>query len=146
MADPESGLVIFDARAQDFLHYTLYRISQRFKREMTYDQTGWAPKGYQIEAGAIGVLFCDADGRALGGAGIYSNAPYKDIIHMIGWIWIAPPYRRSGVFSRALPGLAIHFPGAFIYPPYSDAMKRLAELSPYIICKDGPLHLVGSTA
>ncbi|WP_430257341.1 hypothetical protein [Neorhizobium sp. IRS_2294] len=142
MTDPESGLIIFNANDMDLLHYTLDRISHRFKREMEYDQSGWAPKGRQIEPGATGVLFCDAEGRALGGAGIYTNTPYKDVTHMIGWIWIAPPYRRSGVFSRVLPGLAKRYPGALINFPYSEAMERFAGGSPYIVRKFGLLYLI----
>jgi hypothetical protein len=143
MMDPESGLVIFEASDPDFLHDTLDRISRRFKREMKYDQSGWAPKGQQIEPGAIGVLFCDKEGRTLGGAGIYANPPYKDVSFMIGWVWIAPSYRRSGVFSRALPGLAKRYPGALINFPYSEDMERFADASPYIIRRSGPLYLVG---
>ncbi|OJH38860.1 hypothetical protein BON30_21810 [Cystobacter ferrugineus] len=61
---------------------------------------------------------------------------------MIGWIWIAPSYRRRGVLSRALPTLVMCFPGALIKFPYSDAMERFAEASPYIIKKGGPLYLI----
>lgn len=144
MADPDSGLLVFSARDPDFLHYKLDCIARRFKREMRYDQSGWAPKGYQTEPGAIGVLFCDKDGRSLGGAGIYADA-YEGVPHMIGWIWIAPSYRRHGVLSRALPSLAKRFPGALIHFPYSEAMERFADASPYIVKKNGPLYLVGST-
>lgn len=141
LADPESGLLVFTARDPDFLHEKLYRISNRFKREMKYDQSGWAETARQTEPGSIGVLFCDQQGRTLGGAGIYTETPYIDVSHMIGWVWVAPIYRRSGVLSRALPDLAKRFPGALFYRPYSEAMQRSAEASHYLVEKDGWIFL-----
>ena len=142
MVDPESGLLVFKASDPDFLHEKLYRISHRFKREMKYDQSGWAQKGRHTEPGAIGALFCDQEGRTLGGAGIYTETPYRNVSHMIGWIWIALIYRRNGVLSRALPDLAKRFPGALISRPYSEAMNQFAEASSYITKKGGWLFLI----
>lgn len=141
MADPSSGLIIFQRNDQDFLHEKLYGIAQRFKGEMGYDQADWAPKGSQVSSGAIGALFSDHEGRALGGAGIYTETGYPNVSHMIGWIWVAPDFRRKGVLARAVPGLAMHFPGALFQFPYSAAMERFAAASPYITNEAGPLYL-----
>ncbi|WP_157115341.1 hypothetical protein [Paracoccus contaminans] len=147
LADPVSGLIIFQRSDPDFLHEKLYGIARRFKREMGYDQADWAPKGYQVAPGAIGAIFSDAEGRALGGAGIYTQTRYH-ASHVIGWIWIAPDHRRKGVFARAVPDLATRFDGALLGFPYSEAMTRFAEGSPYIVGKrsePGPLYLKQAT-
>ncbi|WP_158401926.1 hypothetical protein [Celeribacter indicus] len=141
LVNPTSGLIIFQRSDQNFLHEKLYGIARRFKREMGYDQADWAPLGYQVPAGAIGAIFSDDEGRALGGAGIYTETPYRDVSHMIGWIWIAPDFRRKGVLARALPDLAMRFPGALLQFPYSEAMERFAAASPFISHNGGPLYL-----
>lgn len=145
LADPVSGLIIFQRSDPDFLHEKLYGIARRFKREMGYDQADWAPKGRQVSTGAIGAIFSDDEGRALGGAGIYTNRQYRGTPHMIGWIWIAPDHRRKGVFARAVPDLAARFDGALIQFPYSEAMARFAAGSPYIFSERGPLYLKKAT-
>lgn len=136
-----SGLIIFQRSDQNFLHEKLYGIARRFKHEMGYDQADWAPVGHQVPDGAIGAIFSDEDGRALGGAGIYTEHPYRDVSHLIGWIWIAPDFRRRGVLARALPDLAMRFPGALFGFPYSEAMERFAAGSPFIRNDNGPLYL-----
>lgn len=149
LADPGSGLIIFERSDPDFLHEKLYGIARRFQREMGYDKADWAPKGRQVVAGAIGAIFSDDEGRALGGAGIYYKpTQYRDVSHMIGWIWIAPDHRRKGVFARAVPDLATRFDGALLQFPYSEAMTRFAERSRYIVGKrngPGPLYLKQAT-
>jgi RimJ/RimL family protein N-acetyltransferase len=141
MVSPKGGVIIFNRSDPSFLHEKLYGIARRFQFEMKYDQVDWAPRGYQVPEGAIGAIFSDDDGRALGGAGIYTKTPYRDVSHMIGWIWIAPDFRRKGVLTHAVPELAMRFPGAFLQCPYSDAMDRFAAVSPFIRNDGGPLYL-----
>jgi zinc-finger of acetyl-transferase ESCO len=141
LVDPTSGLIIFQRTDQNVLHEKLYGIARRFKREMGYDQADWAPIGYQVPPGAIGAIFSDDEGRALGGAGIYTETPFRNVSYMIGWIWIAPDFRRKGVLARALPDLAMRFPGALFQFPYSEAMERFAAGSPFISNEGGPIYL-----
>jgi hypothetical protein len=140
LMDPTSGLIIFQRTDQNFLHEKLFGIARRFKREMGYDQADWAPIGYQVPAGAIGAIFSDGEGRALGGAGIYTKTAFRDVSHMIGWIWIVPDFRRKGVLARAVPDLATRFPGALFQFPYSEEMERFAAGSPFISNEGGPLY------
>ena len=141
LVNPTSGLIIFQRTDQNFLHEKLYGIARRFKREMGYDQADWAPIGYQVPTGAIGAIFADDEGRALGGAGIYTETSFPGVSHMIGWIWIAPEFRRKGVLARAVPDLAMRFPGALFQFPYSEEMERFAAGSPFISNEGGPLYL-----
>lgn len=132
LADTSSGLVIFQRSDPDFLHEALYGIARRFNKEMRYDSPDWAKKGHQVPSGAIGALFADEEGRTLGGAGIYTNTQFRDVSHMIGWIWVVPKYRRKGILERVMPDLAARFPGALIQFPYSPAMEHFASKSPFI--------------
>lgn len=132
LANEASGLVIFQRSDPDFLHKILYGIARRFKKEMGYDSADWAETGHQVPSGAIGALFADVEGRALGGAGIYTETQFSDVSHMIGWIWVVPKYRKKGILARAMPDLAARFPGALFQFPYSPAMEHFASKSPFI--------------
>lgn len=103
-------------------HDEMYNRAYAFKREQRYDFVQW--DNPERDHAAKGYLFADADGRIIGCCAFrfreYTN-------HQPGWalqfVWVAPPYRRSGVLAERWPAFRDRFGDFLVEGPVSTPMQ-----------------------
>ena len=115
----DGALIRVEPGKERYLRERLEKIGLGFNKEGAYDFLPY--RASSIERG--GFILTDVEGRALGGGGIgrtgYTNLPPGPVLT---WVWIAPPWRRQGLFTSLWRQLEKLHPRIYPEPPFSDAM------------------------
>lgn len=118
--DPGRGKV--NCLSPKWKHREMYGRAKAFQREMGYDFAQWNSPDTNPDDDAIGILF-DHDDLIVGAC----SFRLRGNTWCMDWIWIAPPYRRSGILTRYWPELRKRFGDFPLESPVSEAMKAFVR-------------------
>ena len=110
-----------DAAAPIWMHREIHERAIRFKRDFGYDSIPWpfVAKRSQMLASWVGYVFAASDGAIDGACGFQqANDEWT-----LGWVWIRPERRRSGLLAARWPTFLSQFGDFWIEHPLSKAMQ-----------------------
>ncbi len=124
VADP-GGLVAVDRASPRWMREAMYKRAVHFKQEFRYDFVQWSVDERDGPDRCVGFLFVAEDGETIAGACAFRWREYTGAPHAwtLQWIWLAKPFRRSGILTRHWPAFVERFGTFDVERPLSEAMR-----------------------
>lgn len=114
-----------DANAPLWMHRQVFERARRFKRDFGYDKIQWPSvhKRANIDPTWVGYLFASPDGTIDGACAFKQDEGEW----ALGWVWIRPERRRSGLLAARWPAFIADHGDFWIERPLSVAMQAFIE-------------------